>query len=111
MPKTTNKTIKQEYILCAAIWFDDGKNYMFQPKNISTGLVLSGWRHACIFPQIGGLVKERQELGIYEKEQGFITSHNRFVDRKEALIIAQAYNQLISAPHNPNIGLFSEDIY
>jgi hypothetical protein len=48
--------MEKEYILCAAIWFDDGKEYRLQPKNITTGLVLCGWRHGCIFPQIGGLV-------------------------------------------------------
>lgn len=99
--------MKKEYILCAAIWFDDGKKYAHQPKNINTGLVLCGWRHGCIFPQIGGLVGERQQLGIYEKDQGFLTSHNRFVDRKEAAKIAVDNNQCDS----DNTFLFSEDLY
>lgn len=100
-----------ERILCAAIWFDDGKHYELQPKNISTGIVLCGWRHGCIFPQIGGLVRERQNLGIYEKEQGFLTSKNRFVDRKEALLIAKAANQLIDQDTFDSERLFSEDLY
>lgn len=96
-----------EYILCAAIHFDDGKQYPHQPKNIETGIVLCGWRHGSIFPQIGGLVRERQELGIHEKEQGFITSKNRFIDRKEAAILAFTTGQIL----NPLKTLYSEDLY
>lgn len=96
-----------EKILCAAIWFDDGKKYNLQPYNITTGLILCGWRHGCIFPQIGGLVKERQELGIYEKEQGFLTNLNRFVDRKEGGEIAFKANQTKTLKET----LFSEDLY
>lgn len=85
----------EEKILCAAIWFDNGKQYSHQPKNISSGLVLCGWRHGCIFPQIGGLVKERQEQSIYKEEQGFLTSANRFVERPEAFEIAFKQNQIL----------------
>lgn len=99
--------MKTEHILCSAIWFDDGKEYIFQPYNIKTGLVLCGWRHGCIFPQIGGLVKERQELGIYEKEQGFLTNLNRFVDREEAAIIALKAGQITEEIKR----LYSEDLY
>jgi hypothetical protein len=96
-----------EIVLCAAIWFDDGKVYQLQPSNIKTGIVLCGWRHGCIFPQIGGLTKERQELGIYEKEQGFITNKNRFVSRQEAANIAFAAGQIKEETNR----LFSEDLY
>lgn len=99
--------MKKEYILCAAIWFDDGKEYHNQPKNITTGLVLCGWRHGSIFPQIGGLVKERQELGIFEKEQGFLTNLNRFVDRVEGAKIAFDSGQTKELKSY----LFSEDLY
>ena len=98
---------RDEYILCAATWFDDGKQYIAQPNNISSGIVLSGWRHSAIFPQIGGLVKERTELGIYEKEQGFLTSNNRFVDRKETAKIAFNANQILKEKKE----LYSEDLY
>ena len=96
-----------EYILCAAIWFDDGKEYRLQPTNVSSGLVLCAWRHGCVFPQIGGLVGERQKLGIFEKEQGFLTSHNRFVGRKEAAEIAFREGQVDKLLPI----LFSEDLY
>lgn len=103
---------KEEYILCAAIWFDDGEKHIHQPKNIETGLVLCGWRHHCIFPQMGGLfhsmptVKERIEKGIKET-QGFITNTNRFVDRIEAAKIAFEAKQI----KEPLKYLKSEDIY
>lgn len=103
-----------ERILCAAIWFDDGKEYAHQPKNTPTGIVLCGWRHGCIFAQIGGLVKERQELGIHEKEQGFLTSTNRFVDRPEAFKIAFKENQIKPDALEQAIRaqyLYSEDLY
>lgn len=96
-----------EQILCAAIWFDDGKKYDLQPYNIESGLVLCGWRHGCIFPQIGGLVRERQELGIYEKEQGFLTNENRFVSREMAAKIAFIAGQILEEKER----LFSEDLY
>ena len=96
-----------EYILCAAIWFDDGKQYLYQPKNIKTGLVLCGHRHNCIFTQIGGLVGERKMLGMYEREQGFLTNKNRFVGREEAGKIAYEAGQI----DQPITRLFSEDLY
>ena len=96
-----------EYILCAAIWFDDGKEYRLQPYNVTSGIVFCGWRHGCIFAQIGGTVSDRHELGIFEKEQGFLTSHNRFVGRKEAAEIAFREGQVDKLLPR----LFSEDLY
>ena len=101
------KSVVKEYILCAAIWFDDGKQYVFQPINITTGIVLCGYRHHVIFQQIGGLVGERKNLGIFEKEQGFLTSFNRFVDREEGAKIAFEAGQTIRNLQT----LFSEDLY
>ena len=102
---------KVEYILCAAIWFDDGKIYPHQPRNVDQGLVLCGFTHANIFPQIGGLVSERKELGIHEKEQGFLTSKNRFVGRKEAADLAMAAGQIIKPGYYGGIKLDSADLY
>lgn len=103
--------MKKEYILCAAIWFDDEKEHVHQPKNIKTGLVLCGWRHHCIFPQTGGVLNEmpmkaeRINKGIKET-QGFITNLNRFVDRDEAGEIAFAAGQTDKVYH-----LTSEHLY
>jgi hypothetical protein len=103
--------VKNEYILCAAIHFDDGKKYAHQPKNIENGLVFCGWRHGCIFAQIGGTVGERQSLGIYERKQGFLTNFNRFVDRKEGLKIALAAKQVKNINQIRGEQLYSEDLY
>ena len=108
----TGKTFKKgdsqvEYILAAAIWFDDGTENLYQPFNIKTGLVLCGWRHGTIFPQIGGLVIERKKLGVLNETQGFLTSKNRFVERKEAEDIAFKAGQI----SEPNDYLFSADLY
>lgn len=99
-----------EKILCAATWFDDGKKHNFQPKNIETGLVVMGFNHAMIFQTIGGSVKERQELGIHEREQGFVTTYQRFVDRKEALEIAKREGQIVKKYGLQSL-LFSEDLF
>ncbi len=98
---------KMEWICCAATHFDDGKEYLFQPKNIASGLVFCGHRHAAMFQQIGGTVGSRQELGIFEKEQGFLTNKNRFVTREEAADIAYKSGQT----KDKLIRLFSEDLY
>lgn len=102
--------MRNETILCAATWFDDGKVHRMQPTNIHSGMVVMGLNHAQIFATIGGSVKERHELGIYEKEQGFVTSHRRFVDRKEALSIALAAGQVVNKNGSPN-QLYSEDLF
>lgn len=104
-----------EYILCAAIWFVNGKKYPFQPTNIEEGIVLCGHRHGCIFQQWAFFntelvhlnVSGRQELGFYEKEQGFLTNLNRFVNREEAAHIAFHAGQT----QEKLVRLFSEDLY
>ena len=100
-----------EKILCAAIWFDDGKYYPHQPININSGIVLCGFRHCSIFPQIGGLMAERKQLGIHEKMQGFITNKNRFVGRTEAYAIANHADQLKEDEYKNGSKLFSENLY
>lgn len=101
----------QERIQLAAIHFDDGKEYYHQPKNIKTGIVMCGYRHACIFSQTLMNVKEREEKGFIEKSQGFITNLNRYVERKEALEIALAANQVKDLKEIRGNRLFSEDLY
>lgn len=100
---------KQEYILCAAIHYEDLNTPTHGVKNIERGLVLCGWRHANIIGQCVSLLGKRQaELGEYT--QGFLTNKNRFVNRKEALEIAKANNQLLDE-NTVGASLFSEDIY
>ena len=97
-----------EYILCSAIHFDDGQEYVHQPKNITSGFVLCGFRHGNVFAQTGTKVFDRQnKMKILEETQGFLTSKNRFVGRKEASEIAWNSNQIKQYKDE----LFSEDIY
>lgn len=117
--KVIKQSIKpQERIQLAAIHFDDGREYPHQTENISTGIVLCGFRHGCIFPQLNfasqgnlKLVKDRLDNGIEEKSQGFITNHNRYVEREEALQIALAANQVLDLKEVRGNRLFSEDLY
>ena len=76
-----------------------------------------GLRHAPIFNDIHN---KRKLLGddndemrlkiLHNAQQGFLTSSNRFVDRAEALKIAQKNHQIIY-PYPNSIGLFSKMIY
>lgn len=95
---------KPEYIICAAIHFDDDKKHLHQPKNIDTGIVLCGRRHHNVIINWNLLTGEKTT----DKEvQGFVTSKDRFVDRKEGAIIASAAGQVA----RPAEVLFSEDLY
>jgi hypothetical protein len=98
-----------ERILCAAIWIDDGIRYVHQP--VTTGFVIGGWRHHnCInaAQQTVAVADEAQRAG---RNQGFITSQGRYVDRDEAFTIAQAAGQLDGRHiHTPG-SLWSEDLY
>lgn len=102
-----------EYILCAAIWYKDLKlkitfEHNVLPVNCDRGLVFCGHRHPhCLYTMgsITGLKSSEHEVGEYI--QGFLTSKNRFVDRKEAAIIAYKSVQILEEKTT----LFSEDLY
>lgn len=96
-----------EKILCAAIWFDDGIAHEHEVKNIKTGFVVCGRRHHNVFSTMYLLSKKDTSYLKLEKEQGFITNLNRFVDRYEGRKIAFEAGQT-----NDSEGqLFSEDLY
>lgn len=110
---------KEEYILCAAIWYKDivstNEDYLrirgMQPYNVDRGIVISGWRHGnCIAlckAQTGLRTVQFANDGVGEHEQGFPTSKNRFVSREEAAKIAFERGQIDKEVN----GLFSEDLY
>lgn len=95
---------KDEYILCAAIHYNDFKQYLHQPKNIETGMVICGRRHHNIIYNWNQL-----SLGKTRRTdtQGFLTNKDRFVNREEAAKIAFESGQ-ISMPKKE---LFSEDVW
>jgi len=94
-----------EYVMCAANWVDNGKDILFQPYNIPIGVVYCGWRHPCIIQQY----REIYKVGEVKEIQGFLTTKNRFLNRKEALELVEKNGQLTK----PLIGgvLTSEDLW
>lgn len=99
-----NNKDKPEYVICAAIHFKDGKNHQHQPKNIESGFVICGRRHHnCFMAKSLSEYSEAKGIGV----QGFLTSKDRFLDRKEAGQLAYEQKQI----DRPTDCLFSEDIY
>jgi len=108
------KYIKNDmrYIICSAIWFNDGKIHVHQPKNIETGFVICGRRHHNCFAMLKALNVDRLQFEKIENVeiQGFLTNDDMFVTREEAYEIALSANQItehLDRKHR----LFSEDIY
>lgn len=99
------------YILCAAIWYKNEKSATHDVSNINSGIVVCGRRHhncISIYHALTGKTTCDRETDI----QGFLTSDNRFVDRKEGYQIAQAAGQLLHDMHDKtNPILISEDLY
>lgn len=106
-----------ERILCAAIWVDTGKA---EPPRSSyayprTGLLFCGWRHGDCFTALAAWADglrfwERRRLReqLAGRNQGFLTSRGRYVDRDEGLRVARAAGQV-----GDLVGgcLTSEDLY
>lgn len=108
---------KLEKILCAAIWYKDldyklikpEKLDFFRPVNVDRGIVFTGYRHPhCMYLMISlfGIRSVTPECGEYE--QGFLTSHNRFVGREKAVLIAKLADQISESFTGQ---LYSEDLY
>jgi len=109
----------REYILCAANRYFDGNPHEHQPTNLAEGYFVTCGRrhHNCIgvFAQIVGFPYNEEGHKIHLTEvQGFLTSTNRFINRKEAYKIAFEMNQIIGpnkGQSENSIGLTSEDLY
>ncbi len=103
---TPNK-LKEEYILCAAIWYKDGNVYKEQPKNISSGIVVSGRRHNNCFMTLQQLKSDLDTSSIKRNDIdfGFLTSFDRYVDRAEGFIIAKKQEQIWHNLHQKNINI------
>ena len=111
MSKDFENSVKEEYILCAAIHYDDGIKYDHQPINIKTGIVVAGRRHHnCI---ITAHILSKGTLKQNPQVQGFITNRDRFLNRKESFQVAKKANQFLI----PELGvseteaLISEDLW
>ena len=77
---------RMEYILCAAIYYDDGKERVHQPLHIKTGIVITGHRHCNCFQTLYEMFPNREYID--KNIQGFLTNKNRFVNREWAARIA-----------------------
>ena len=100
--------MKTEFILCAAIRRIKPRECVRQYHVSDIYDVELGYRH----PDI--LVRFEGEVSKKPSDQGFFTSRNRFVDRKEAFMIAYQANQIPIALYDErgNDGkLYSEDLY
>jgi hypothetical protein len=101
----------REFIICAAIHFDDEVKREHQPKNIERGIVVAGRRHHNCYLTIFEL-NNQKKWNTIKHTQGFITSRDRFVDRKEGYEIAKREKQLFSGiTHDDNPILISEELY
>jgi hypothetical protein len=107
-----------EKIVCAAIWYDDGKERSHLPINVKTGIVSAGFRHPNCFVTLTALYPDWQtdsmqddlRVAVLRKcKQGFLTSTNRFVNRIEGASIAISSGQIQELKYPPM--LYSEDIY
>ena len=106
----------KEYILCAAIWYQDGTEAPrgLIAQNIDRGVVIGQWRHGnCINVRATNPVWNKKKLEerlnrenndvpmtierpdvTYNEVDGFLTSTGRFVDRWQAAKIAMDCGQV-----------------
>ena len=100
--------MRKEYVVCAAVWFQNGVQYPHQPTNINNGHVVCGHRHHNCFMTVSVLRGEDYKESEYGMVvQGFITSEYRFLNRKEAGKLAWENQQI----NKETDCLFSEDLY
>jgi len=93
---------QNEIILCAAVNYND--------------TIICGHRHSDCYKVLQDLLNLTSSDELPGREyQGFLTSKNRFVDRKEAWIIAKENNQIKYGSEASENGedsiLISENLY
>ena len=79
----------------------------FYPKDSEYPQIVCGKRHCdCL----EWMFKHQVEYDKLTHEQGFLTEHNQFVDRYEAMYLA--HDQVLDpANYKPGSPLFSEDVW
>ena len=100
--KVENKPFDREFILCASLKFHDN--------------IVSGHRHSDCYELIRKMCPNIADTSLPQREdQGFLTSLNRHVDRKEGWKIAKENNQikwgLNASDDNEESQLISENLY
>ena len=94
--------MENEFIICAAILVNE------------TNKIFYGHRHDQCHNALNSELSwtlNRQQIAKIKKTQGFVTSKNRFVDRKEALVIARTNDQVLDYQEIRGEELYSEDLY
>jgi len=74
--------MEREFILCSAVHFKNGaKSTVY---NIESGVVICGRRHGDCYAILNGILGDVDVSKLPDRDcQGFLTSLNRYVDRKE----------------------------
>lgn len=96
----------QEYLLCAAIYYQDGKAYPHQPKNITSGIVVCGRRHHNCYITLSSLLGDKYQVNLTHN-QGFVTNKDRYLERKEAAQVAFECGQIKEVGKT----IFSEELW
>jgi len=98
---------REETILCSAI-------KVAGVNDIYDGIYLGHRHHDFASMTKLRLITKAEEsmrvLCLVNNTQGFLTSNNRFVNRKEAFLIAKNANQIEESKHKKEL-LFSEYLY
>jgi len=86
-----NPTNLKTYVLCAAIWYDDGEESPSNVHNIKTGQVILGYRHSNCYQILKQLYPDRRYLK--DCVEGFLTSNDLFIDRTQGAKLAYDQRQ------------------
>lgn len=93
--------MEREFIVCSALNFN--------------GNIICGHRHSDCYATLKNVAKIKDEEMPKRENQGFITSLNRYVDRKEAWRIAKENDQIQwgkeASENGKNSQLISENLY
>jgi hypothetical protein len=93
--------MEEEFILCAALRFGN--------------TIISGFRHSDCYATLTEVARINDDYLPQREDQGFLTSLNRYVDRKEGWQIAKRNNQirygLESSENGDESLLISENLY
>jgi hypothetical protein len=114
--------LSQERIICSAIHYIHGPVHENQPAGIDSGFIISGRRHKDCYAALKSIAyvvdqprkAEFMKDKIKRENQGFITNRNRYVGRREAMLIAKAAGQLLRPDLHEGMEdreLTSEDLY
>jgi len=107
----------KEFILCAAIHYKNGAETTVY--GVEDGVIVCGRRHGDCYAILKGILNIGDDYNIDDlpdrDEQGFLTSENRFVSRREAWFIAKKNKQIrfgLEATENGEFSeLISENLY